>query len=93
MLCTGIAVAVVLLYPDPAFARDLGGAAKTAVSMAKTVTRTLSVFGLLVGAFILQVPGLADFGKRTMQASLVGCLCAFGGPAIISFFEGVFGGM
>lgn len=87
-----LAISVVVVA-DPVLARDLGAAANNAVSTAKTVTRALSIFGVLVGGALMQLPGLADFGRRTMGAGLVGCLCAFGGPTLIKFFEGVFGGL
>ncbi len=82
---------VCLLFPELAYARDLGSAASSAVSTAKTIARILSVFGLLVGGTTMQLPGLSEFGKRTMGAGIVGCLCSFGGPALITFFENVFG--
>jgi hypothetical protein len=77
--------------PDIACARDLGAAATSAVATAKNIARVLSIFGIIVGGVLMQLPGLNEFGKRTVGAGLVGCLCAFGGPALISFFEGVFG--
>jgi hypothetical protein len=92
-LIASILLLALILIPDVAIGRDLGSAAKNAVSSAKLVTRALSIFGLLVGGAFMQIPGLADFGKRVLGAGLVGCLCAFGGPTIISFFESVFGGM
>ncbi len=87
-----VAISLVIAA-EPALARDLGAAANNAVSTAKTVTRALSIFGVLVGGGLMQLPGLADFGRRTMGAGLVGCLCAFGGPTMIKFFESVFGGL
>ena len=90
-LMLGLVTLIFVLYPELAFARDLGSAASSAVSTAKTIARVLSVFGLIVGGMLMQLPGLSDFGKRTMGAGIVGCLCSFGGPALISFFETVFG--
>jgi hypothetical protein len=89
-----IAVALIAMtMSDTSIARDLGAAATNAVSTAKTVTRAISLLGLLAGGALMQIPGLAEFGKRTMIAGLVGGLCAFGGPAIIKLFENIFGGM
>lgn len=85
------AIAAALVIPELAHARDLGGAATSAVATAKNIARVLSIFGLIVGGVLMQLPGLTEFGKRTVGAGLVGCLCAFGGPALISFFESVFG--
>lgn len=86
-----LAILVTVLC-EPSLARDLGGAATSAVNLAKNIARVLSVFGLVVGGILMQLPGLSDFGRRTMGAGIVGCLCAFGGPALVSFFQGVFGG-
>lgn len=88
-LMAGLLVAI---FCEPLFARDLGGAATSAVNLAKNIARVLSVFGLVVGGILMQLPGLSDFGRRTMGAGIIGCLCAFGGPALVSFFQGVFGG-
>lgn len=96
--CVALSLALVaslcalLFLPEVAMARDLGGAATSAVNTAKSVARVLSVFGLIVGGILMQLPGLTDFGKRTLGAGVVGCLCAFGGPSLITFFESVFGG-
>lgn len=83
---------IALALCEPVIARDLGGAATSAVNLAKNIARVLSVFGLVVGGILMQLPGLSDFGRRTMGAGIIGCLCAFGGPALVSFFQGVFGG-
>jgi hypothetical protein len=90
---TLVVTASALLLAEPATARDLGAAANNAVSMAKTVTRALSLLGLLVGAGLMQLPGLAEFGRRTLAAGLVGCLCAFAGPTLVKVFESIFGGL
>jgi hypothetical protein len=90
LLTLGV-VAAALMLPELASARDLGAAATSAVATAKTVARILSIFGIIVGGVLMQIPGLNEFGKRTVGAGCIGCLCAFGGPALISFFEGVFG--
>jgi len=76
---------------DGALARDLSSAATSAVSSAKTIARILSVFGILVGGGLMQLPGLSDFGKRTLAGGVIGCVCSFGGPAFVSFMQGIFG--
>lgn len=90
MLMT-LGLVALLLAPNLAIARDLGSAASSAVTTAKTIARALSVFGLLVGGILMQLPGLSQFGKTTLGAGIVGCVCSFGGPSLVSFFETVFG--
>lgn len=89
-----IAVTILIaiaLCPDVSIARDLGSAANSAVSTAKTIARSLSVFGLLVGGIMMQLPGLSHFGRTTLGAGIIGCVCSFGGPSLVTFFESVFG--
>lgn len=76
----------------PALARDLGAAATSAVSNAKTIARLLSTLGILTGGILMQVPGASEMGKRALVAGIIGCLCSFGGPAFVNFIETVFGG-
>ena len=89
LICAAIGAA--FIFADPVLARDLGSAASSAVSSAKVIARTLSVFGLILGGLLMQIPGLADFGKRTMGAALLGCFCSFAGPSIVNAFESIFG--
>lgn len=91
IIVASIACVLVAIYPELAVARDLGSAATAAVSTAKTIARALSVFGLIVGGIMMQLPGLSNFGKTTLGAGIIGCVCTFGGPAFVSFLENVFG--
>lgn len=87
-----IVIAVVAcVLTDSLLARDLGAAATSAVSSVKNIARALSVFGVIAGGALMQVPGVAEFGKRTLVGGLLGCLCSFGGPAFISAIESIFG--
>lgn len=88
----GLAGLVVMVWASPAHAaRDLETAANTVTKKATTIAQSLSTLGVITGGMIMQIPGGADMGRKTLKAGLFGCLCSFGGPAFIKAIQSIFG--
>jgi hypothetical protein len=83
----------VLLCAELCFARDFGAAGRSYVSTLKTVAQILSPAGIIAGGVIMQIPAAEFFGKRVLTGGIVGCACAFGGPAFVSLMSNIFGGL
>jgi hypothetical protein len=88
---TFAAFVLIALLSDDAMAKDLASAAKTYTSTVKAVAQGLSVTGVIAGGLIMQIPGAASFGKKTLSGGILGALCAFGAPAITDLLTRVFG--
>lgn len=87
----GIGLVVLYFSVPHVHARDLVAASNTAVTTVKRIAQALSVLGIVSGGAMMQIPGLAEFGRRTLIGGLVGSLCSFGAPAFIEFMQTVFG--
>lgn len=82
---------MIFILPELSHARGLNEASREIVNQAKTIARSLSVLGVIVGGIIFQIPGLAMYGRSTMGAGLMGCACSFGGPILIQLIQNLFG--
>lgn len=80
------------LNEQSAWARDLSSAAATYTSEIKTIGRAMSLAGVVAGGICMQIPGLGQFGKSVMAGALVGALCSFGAPALVTLLNQIFGG-
>jgi len=85
-------ILVLIIMPEIVFAaRDITGAADTAVATAKNIGRIISVLGVVVGGVFYNIPGLSEFGRTTMIGGLIGAGLSFGGPSIVELFRNIFG--
>lgn len=92
ILFSKIFIFILVLESELSFAaRDLNSAATSAVHLGTTVARSISLLGVLVGAIGYNIPGLAQFGQRTLAGGLIGTGLAFGGPALMDLFRSIFG--
>ena len=87
----GLAAGIGLICGEGAWARDLPSAAASYTSNIKVIAQALSVTGIVAGGGLMQIPGAAGFGRKTLAGGLVGGLCAFGAPAFQSLMTTVFG--
>lgn len=85
------AVLILAMSMDECWARDFASAGNTYVSTLKTIAQILAPAGIISGGIIQQIAGAEDFGNRVLKGGLIGCLCAFGGPAFVGLMRSVFG--
>lgn len=85
--------ALFLVVSNEVLARDLVSASQSYVSTVKRVAQALSVAGVIAGGLFMQIPGASHFGRQTLTAGVVGSVCAFGAPAILSLLNSIFGGL
>ena len=85
-------VALLLIAPDLTWAdgRSLEQASSSAVNQATTVARAISALGMLVAAILYNIPGMSHYARNVMGGSLLGAICAFGGPSFISLISSIF---
>jgi hypothetical protein len=88
-----LTIVIFLAMSETTFARDLTAAGNTATNTAKTIARAISTLGIVCGAILMQIPGLAHHGKRVLASGLIGASAAFGAPALIALLTSIFGNL